>query len=543
MAEQLLSVGSYNVSTLSQQRELEPCFEPPKPPSPPLMGLPHELLADIVNRLENSEIKNLRLSCKRLASISTLRISRVFLSANPLNVKVFRAIADHEVFRHGVIEIIYDDARLPRSAYEDSSTRRPELLLHDPSHDLGVQTNENWFENERQKNIKEIYRHNVHTQGQWGSLARVKQAANEMSRQASWIYYQDLVHQQDEVIASGADIEALRYGLRRFPSLQTVTITPAAHGLSFSPLYKTPMIRAFPFGFNYPLPRGWPTRRERQPSLAAAPWVNEENSVWAERVRAKWRGCQIVARVLAQERGHHRVSGLLIDSNQLLTGLSCRLFEQPCEAYTDIASILGHPGLRRLHLSFHIDAQQCYDWPAFRSGLLRDALAKSVDLEQFTLAADTDPDDVDEGQSPPSLETFLPIDCWPRLQHLRLWNWYVEKDELLLFLAQLPQTLCSLELSLLSFSDDGNYHSLLSDIRGTLGWKERQIRPSVRIAIPRRPYYRDGQAIWLEKEVNEFLYGHADNPFDTRLGSNRVPQGVGIVRDAFIADYEKPNGF
>ncbi|KAM0255265.1 hypothetical protein ACHAQJ_005920 [Trichoderma viride] len=536
MAEQLPSADSYHVSAHPQQRELKPCS---KPPSPLLTELPHELLIDIVNRLENSEIKNLRLSCKLLASVSTLRISRVFLSANPLNVKVFRAVADHEAFRHGVIKIIYDDAQLPRSAYEDSSARRPELLRYSPSQHMGVQTNENWFDNERQRNIKEINRHKIHTQGRWDSLARVEQAADEMSVQASWTYYQGLVRQQDEVIASGADIEALRYGLRRFSSLESITITPAAHGFLFSPLYRTPMIRAFPFGFNYPLPRGWPTRHEGQSSLEAAPWVNEENNVWAERVRAKWRGCQIVAHALAEEGQNNRVSEFLIDSNQLLTGLSSRLFEQHCEAYTDIVSIFEHPGLRSLHLSLHLDGQQCYGWPAFRSGLLRDALAKSVDLEQFTLASDTDADNVDEGESPPSLETFLPIDCWPRLQHLRLWNLSVKKAELLLFLAQFPQTLCSLELSLLSFSDDGSYHSLLSDIRNTLGWQERQIRPRVRIAIPRRPYYRDGQAIWLEKEVDEFLYGHADNPFDTRLGSNRVLQGVGIIRDAFIAGYEK----
>nr|WVH32662.1 F-box domain protein [Trichoderma asperellum] len=537
MAEQLLSARSC-VSKLSPQRELAPCYY--NPPSPQLTELPIELLVDIANRLGNSDIKNLRLACKLLASTSTLRISRVFLSANPLNVEVFRAIADHETFRHGVIEIIYDDARLPRSAYEDASARRPDLLRYSGSEQIGVQTNENWFNNERQQNIQEIGRHEFHTGGQWDSPARVEQAAAEMSMQASWTYYQDLVRQQDEVIANDSDLEALRYGLRQFSSLQTVIITPAAHGLLFSPLYKTPMIRGFPPGFNYPIPRGWPARHEGQSSFGAAAWINEEDTIWAERVRGMWRGCQIVARALAQEHRHHHVSEFLIDSNQLLTGLNCRLFEQRCKAYNDIVSVLKHPGLRRFDLSLHIDGQQQLSWPAFRSGLLRRALAKAVDLEHFSFAADTDPDIVDEGDSPPLLETYLPIDRWPRLQHLRLWNLSVKKVELLSFLAKIPPTLSSLELGRLIFSDNGDYRSLLSDIRRILRWQEREIRPRFKIALPRKPYYRDGQAVWLEKEVNEFLYGHAVNPFDARLGLNRVRQGVGVIRDAFIADYEKP---
>lgn len=38
-------------------------------------------------------------------------LSRVFLSANPLNIEVFHAVADHPKFRHQVTEIIWDEAR------------------------------------------------------------------------------------------------------------------------------------------------------------------------------------------------------------------------------------------------------------------------------------------------------------------------------------------------------------------------------------------------------------------------------------------------
>jgi hypothetical protein len=38
----------------------------------------------------------------------------VFLSAKPLNIKIFCAIADHEEFRHKISEIVWDDARFAR---------------------------------------------------------------------------------------------------------------------------------------------------------------------------------------------------------------------------------------------------------------------------------------------------------------------------------------------------------------------------------------------------------------------------------------------
>ncbi|KAJ5391005.1 uncharacterized protein N7496_002073, partial [Penicillium cataractarum] len=49
---------------------------------------------------------------KTLGEISPFSSSsRVFLSANSLNIQVFRAVADHPKFRHDIREIIWDDAR------------------------------------------------------------------------------------------------------------------------------------------------------------------------------------------------------------------------------------------------------------------------------------------------------------------------------------------------------------------------------------------------------------------------------------------------
>lgn len=80
-----------------------------------------------------------------------------------------------------------------------------------------------------------------------------------MSLRDCWELYQNCIEQQDEVISSGRDENAFIYGLDRFLALKRVTVTPVVYGWLFSPLYGTPMIRSLPYGFNYPIPRGWPT--------------------------------------------------------------------------------------------------------------------------------------------------------------------------------------------------------------------------------------------------------------------------------------------
>ncbi|KAJ5360502.1 hypothetical protein N7517_009693 [Penicillium concentricum] len=56
-------------------------------------------------------------------------------------------------------------------------------------------------------------------------------------------------------IADNSDLRAFLDSVRQFPALKRVTITPPAHGHLFVPLHQTPMIRAFPKGFNYFIPR------------------------------------------------------------------------------------------------------------------------------------------------------------------------------------------------------------------------------------------------------------------------------------------------
>ncbi|CRG88259.1 hypothetical protein PISL3812_05287 [Talaromyces islandicus] len=77
-----------------------------------LLLLPLELIKCIFDFLPNRDLKSARLTWRGLGNAVRLRINRVFISANPCNVEVARAIADDERYRRGVEEVIWDDSLL-----------------------------------------------------------------------------------------------------------------------------------------------------------------------------------------------------------------------------------------------------------------------------------------------------------------------------------------------------------------------------------------------------------------------------------------------
>ncbi|PWI69387.1 hypothetical protein PCL_01034 [Purpureocillium lilacinum] len=515
------------------------------PSSASIEKLPAELLLLITNELSNRELKNLRLTSRFFSTVS-LRIHRVFLSPNPRNVDVFLAIANHDAYRSKVVEIIYDDARLPRSAAEAGSASDPGYY-HGWDLPTAEEDNLTWFAKCCEENIFTLNGRRGQDVARPDHTARLRQCDAEMPLIELWSYYQQLVRQQDEILQSGADIAALAYALSRFPSLRRVTITPAAHGFLFNPLYAAPMIREFPVGFNYPIPRGWPTPEYTEASeVEALPWVEAGPSSGFDfaKERAKWRGFSEVTRVLSEQQQSHNVVELIVDAHTVPTGLNCRVFEQWCEDYSHLVSIIRRPGFSCLSLSLLVGGQKSLNWPAFRSGLLRDALMGATDLKSLTLATnlESDPWLDDEVELLP-LHTIFPIGHLSRLEHFGLWNFLVQQSDLMRLLAALTGTIRSVELEFLHFLHErGNHHDLLEDMRETLGWQSRENPPKVRIAT----YDMSGlpvlaRAHWLESEITDFLYGWGENPFSRNADSaDTVRLGYGTLRDVFEPAYERP---
>ncbi|KAF3482652.1 uncharacterized protein GIQ15_01976 [Arthroderma uncinatum] len=525
-----------------------------------LVALPLELFLSILSFLPNRDIKALRLTGSSIRDRARLRLDRVFLSANRRNIEVFRAIANHETFRQRVVEIIWDDARLIDWPLEDAIKIGGELYcLKNGAYYENITCGCNdlcdcdtargcpaWFTRACRKNIENLTNYKHYDVYLPGRVPRAYQVTAQHPTRQSWEYYQGLLRIQKAVLASGADISAFRFGLEQFPALQRITITPAGHGFLFAPLYETPMIRDFPYGFNYPIPRSWPIMLDGIPTEACE-WVADSY----EMQRNQWRGFQIVMRALAQA-WNHRITELVIDVNQLPTGLNCRIFDQPCREYDDLVLLLERPSFSRLDLSLLVGGLEHDDWPSFRRGLLRRALAKAVDLQHISLCTDVifDPAaDASISDSGGSIKHFIPlqsifpVERWPRLRHFGLSGFLVMQTDVLKLLAALPPTVRSIELNFLYFLDGGgDYCDLLVQMRDTLSWRNRAVEERPRVSIGTEEISLvSNRRVWVDDEVTEFLYYDGENPFWAQSPNNILKNsGIGIVRDAFEPEYERP---
>ena len=502
--------------------------------SNPLTDLPTEIIRGVCSCLPNRDIKNLRLSCQSLYTATRLRFDRVFLSTQRRDIDVFLAIADHETFRQDVIEIIWDD-----SIYFGKQTSiQGHLEYNDVELKNGCPL---WYSKECQGNIRMLQKRDSNKIDLPDCTARACQAMAQLPLSTSWNYYQQLVSLQQEVLTRGDDVSALHHGLACFPALRRITITPAAHGFLYSPLYETPTIRAFPYGFNYPIPRGWPVAGEtlwRMPEMP--PWTKGGQK--AERER--WHGFRTVLHVLAQSPDH-QVCELVLDAHILATGLNCRLFEESCSEHHDLMALVRRPGFRHLSLALAVDGQQHLNWPAFKSAYLHQILGEtSADLEYFSLSTNLGADiDMQFGSISDfiPLRTLLPVNQWPRLYHFGLRGFLVTQADLLALLAALPITLRSVELSEIYFiGKKDSWKGLLNDMRDQLDWRNRtEGRPRVSVYVEGHDGLPCG-VVWVDKEVNAFLYGDGPNPFGLDLGHEILLGGAGIVRDPFDAPFYLP---
>lgn len=490
--------------------------------------VPWELVEHIVGFLDNRSIKSLRLTCRLFGTLK-LRLKRVFISPYSADIRTFYAIAASDVYRPDIVEVVYDDAYV-------GHLLRDGVSIHTlpPLDSMYMSTDPMWSRTELQANERETERRFGNNVGALPKrIRKAQRAGRKISGEDATQFWLRLEKEQMRNVIVGADATAFRYALRHLPALQTITVTPAAHGVPFVPLYETPLIRSIPFGMNYPFPRGWPTRRGGYPIRLTERWEED---------KAIWRGLNIVTKILAEEKQRHHVSEFFIDAHYLNTGLTCNLFKQECEEYHNFRTVLQQPNFKKLQLSLLVAEQERMDmrWPAFRTGLLRDAIAEASQLEHFSMETDWD---TNPAVQPPTLKTFLPIEQWAGLKHFRLWNFPLRSADLVSTLSRLTG-LQSLELGFLYLNQQDNYHDLLNAMRDTLRLHERSVRPKVRLGIPipdlthSRWDYLRGRAIWLDEEVEAFLYRGGENLFHP--GKDTLARVVGVVKDAFDPTYERP---
>lgn len=559
---------------------------------PSLVDISVDILYMVRSFLTNRDVKSLRLTCKYLNNTVPLSFSRVFLSANPLDIEVFRAVADHPTLRHQIKEIIWDDARFvsePWSLWTELADYDQEMLTEWSDHHEAPF----WFVYRCRENIISMRARKTSDIERPAHASLERQLKALLPIKQCYDHYTKLKKLQDEVLKSGADKYAFVYGLNRFPQLTKVAVTPAAHGWLFCPLYETPFIRAFPYGFNYPIPRGWPTPWPMSPEYPApCSWTLEnarnvpntllspEHRTADESYKELWRGVRTVLKCLSQ--CDHHVSELRFDADKLNTGVHHEMFTRPCEEYDHFMLLLKRPGLRRFDLTLFIDEQGLQ---SFATGDFRLALQQAKDLTHInistTLVIESHYFGHREHNGFLPLQKILPFDQWPKLAHFGITRLEITPSDLLETLSKLPQTVQSIELNRLRFYGQGTFddwrksenlerfgmfHGLLEEIRQKLKWHERDRseRPSlVMIADECHPctsafldkgvhpcsrgtFYAEayhpcenGRGIRLEKEIHGFLYGSEENPFEKDF---QVPKrGMGTKRDIFFPDCIRPH--
>ncbi|RKL38393.1 hypothetical protein BFJ72_g7204 [Fusarium proliferatum] len=471
-----------------------------------LNRLPLELLNQVIYTLPNADIKNLRLTCSYLGNRSLPRFNRVFISTNLRDIEVLTLIANHDVFRFKVTEIIYDDSRFghPWSSRYKEKHRDPEDPMRVPY----------WFRRFFHCTI------NVINAKEWEfvSIPHVKEAFKKRRTMAeSYQVYRKLKSQQDEVLASDRDADALRHGLLRFPNLKRVTMSQAAHGILGRSLYPTPTIKSFPEGLIYPLEREWPR---------SAPYEEDPLTAWNETSKREWRGFCVMTKQIAQhirQNPMFKLSEFVMESRILWTGINCRVFENPnSDEYHDLVTILSHPPLRRLELSLACDTESRQNWPSFRSGLLFRALSKAKNLQDLRfdtgipIVSRTWHNFVEYEQKGMPLRSMFPVKDWSNIRRFALSRSFVKQRDVMAFISTLPSSLESLELSFLSFlPQEGTYRDLLRDMRYNLGWRERLVRdqPKLIVFVVENELTMDGVVIDLSLAAMDYVYRHGENPF------------------------------
>ncbi len=508
-----------------------------------LIDLPVDILSLFIDQLIQRDLKRLRLVCRTLHEITVLRIPRVFLSPSRANIDAFYGILQHKTLRKHVREIIWDDARLHfyrrqplRLSQQEAIQLREDLRLQvrevEKTYDLYLIEVQGQFRYSR--GIEESNR----MMELWGS-----NIPKCLSLEDSFDLYNRLYDEQQVIIESREDVEALRLGLLSFPALKRVTVTPEAWRVkSLFPRYETPFFRSLPPGFKMPIPWPWlgsdyAGLSDDQLDRLMLPW---------DQSHEEWRGYQIVVDTLLATASMHQVEELTIDTNGELTGISYQLFtSHESIGYTRTVQLLQTTQLTTLELCLNTQTAEETDFSCLHNQLLKSALSHLTSLKHLALAVSIDTLDhinmelVEQGWI--GLDEIIPLDILaPSLQYLKLCHFLIKGESLYAGLLALT-ALTTISLDSIALSDDFPWRSFF------LRTKEQSIQAKASSPIwnPDRPdvIFKARSSYFLDErrdssaEIKAFLYGNGDCPFTEESPQVAVMGTVSSVWEEGMSEY------
>lgn len=199
----------------------------------PFLKIPQEMVSGICKHLDNRNIKNLRLVCSRLGSFAECHMDRVFISPDRRVLEVFWAVAKDSRYIGKVKQILWDNSVSNDTKSFDTEEKDVERFLHACWRRQNEWKDIWYFGEEYRKCYEEVMgqemspvQFELYNSAHWYVDASNFPMDEEMIIQnEAYSAHRLLVQEQNEIIDGGKHFEALTYGLKVFPCLESLVYT------------------------------------------------------------------------------------------------------------------------------------------------------------------------------------------------------------------------------------------------------------------------------------------------------------------------------
>jgi len=527
-----------------------------------IWDLPVELLSLTCQYLSGLDIKRLRLASQHFAKHIDLRIDRVYISPNQANLDCLQWVIQHPRHSKRVREIVWDDAQLEEYPTLESFRqaivldqfqwtteieRRLEKSVQGHSGngllDYDFLDRDVFFPldgrlNDAAKDILLQYEDRF-------SRAVLARSAFMMSVEDSYVLYTKLYEQERDLIKRRIDVSALEHALQHLPGLRKITLTSEVwRPWNYVPRYDTPYSRSLPAGFRKPTVWPWLEKRPLETEAMFERRFDTLLSPFTGWLPTAWRGYTIVTSALLSQQSNN-IEEFIIDTGRERTGLNRNLFTQPNQELDQTMDLFRRIPLKRLQLV--INDVRCDDilrelphtppiWDQLKRALNELQYLTHFDLQ---LHGDLAQCFYWERVLPP----FLPS----QLKTLSLRAMVIAEPSLLRLVKRMrnAQQITLDNITLVPDQEHSNwveashpehFFYTLRDYYAEFAQETSIARPFftwIENLGPWQSFFH--RCRMVHEEINDFLYGGWDCPFDGRV----VKENVGWVIDTRDSEFKQ----
>lgn len=465
-----------------------------------------EVIDHVCDYLDNADIKELRLTCRKLGLFADIRINRIFISPHKKILDTFHNIVHTPRFTRHIKELVWDDSTMLvynctkcRDYFKYSTAATSTFQTAFQGCDCNMERLEATYGKDFfQGHVKGYFLHQV-------DKPQTREEASFMqSQKEAFAVYQQLYSEHELILRNGEDLTALEKGLRLLSKLRFINVSDN--------LWEHKNYPGTLFHCLLPPELFWPGRRprvERRQGFGHqyCDWTLPNVECITPNNISMWRGAMHIMEQLA----HSPKSKV----DKLSASISNSQFrdkpQDAIQAFSKIRDLDIRLDLHENQLEFSED-----DPRPFNNHFLKSALARATSLENLRL-------EVNQGhQSPFSFQTFsfspaIPLSIydvgpfWSHLRTLELVKVHALATDLFNLFFHIRPTIEYIYLSEVEILRPEAYRGLLELLRQNAGFT--QYSPEMVIEIPMH-LQGDINTIQLWEDLSEF-FGGGNNPFDS----------------------------